>query len=476
MPPPDTFIGIDLGTSSLKGVAASSEGVTIASARASYPTQRPALGRAEQDPADWTVAFREVIRALAATVPQTSWAGIGLSGMIPTLVPIDANGSARMAITWEDARAEAEGEELRSSFGADALYARTGQWVDGRYLLPMYRWIERHDQGTAAETEALLGAKDYLFSWLTGERVTDPSTATGFGCFDLTETRWIDGLLPDVALPDIRKSSFSAEMRDAVADELEVPRRIPVTLGAADSVSAALGVGATEPGDCAYVWGTSTVVLGVAEDARLDPAHRFLVTPLALGDAFGLEMDLLSTGAAFGWTAGVFGVDGPSELLRLAERSSPGANGVTFLPYLAFGEQGALWDPALRGALDGLTIAHTREDIARALVEAIVVESRRAIGVLAEASASPREIRVTGAIAEEPFFLRELASATDRAVVAVEHPSAAAAGAAAIASGKRPTAHRAPNAIEPETTTTSFWDERQAEIDDLRGRLRRDRV
>jgi sugar (pentulose or hexulose) kinase len=474
MPQPDTFIGIDLGTSALKGVAISSDGVTIASARAGYPTHRPAVSRAEQDPADWIAAFGEVVRSLAANVPPTSWGGIGLSGMIPTLVPIDANGTGRLAITWEDARAEAEGQELRTSFGADDLYARTGQWVDGRYLVSMYRWIERHEVETAGAAAALLGAKDYLFSWLTGERVTDPSTATGFGCYDIRERRWIDELLPDIALPEIRESSFAAEMRDAIAELLELPARIPITLGAADSVCAALGVGATEPDDCAYIWGTSTVVLGVAEDARLDPAHRFLVTPLALGDRFGLEMDLLSTGAAFEWMAGVFGIDGPSEILRLAERSPAGANGVTFLPYLAFGEQGALWDPDLRGALDGLTIAHTRDDIARALVEAILVESRRAIAVLSEARVEPKEIRVTGAIAREQFFLGELANATGRAVVAAEHPSAAAAGAAALASGKRPAPRDAPSAIEPEATT-SFWDERQREIDDLRGRLGRDR-
>src|SRR4051794_30630651 len=286
--------------------------------------------------------------------------------MIPTLVTLDDRGEPNgPAITWEDARAEAEGEEFRTADGADDLYGRTGQWVDGRYLLPMVRWIERHDPDRAASTAVALGAKDFLFEWLTGERATDPSTATGFGCYDLGDERWIDALVPGVALPEVRESSFAAELLDDRAEELGVPRRIPVTLGAADSVCAALGVGARDPGDCAYVWGTSTVVLGVTPDLRRDRAHRFLVTPLATGTAFGLEMDLLSTGAALAWVSALFGVDGPAEVLRLAERSAPGANGVTFLPYLAFGEQGALWDPDLRGGLDGLTIAHTREDVAR---------------------------------------------------------------------------------------------------------------
>lgn len=465
------FVGIDLGTSGLKGVAISADVSVLASARRSYATHRPAPGRAEQDPAEWLLAFADVVAELTAQVPSDSWSGVGLSGMIPTLVTLNDRGEPNgPAITWEDARAESEAEELRDTVGGEDLYARIGQWVDGRFLLPMFRWIGRHDPERAASTTAMLGAKDFLFAWLTGHRATDPSTATGFGCYDLREERWIDELVPAMSLPDVRESSFAAELFDDRADELGLPRGVSVTLGAADSVCATLGVGATDPGDCAYVWGTSTVVLGVSTEVRLDPAHRFLVTPLAT-EGYGLEMDLLSTGAALAWVAELFDVDGPAEILRLAESSSPGANGVTFLPYLAFGEQGALWDPDLRGALDGLTVAHTREDVARALVEAIAVESRRAIEVLAESDIAAREIRATGAIATERFFLQELADATQRAVVPVELPSAAAAGAASIASGTAsPLVTATP--IEPDLGTSTFWEEQRERIDRLREQLR----
>jgi gluconokinase/xylulokinase len=472
VPNNEVFVGIDLGTSALKGLAISGGGRVIASARASYPTRRPAPGRAEQDPADWLSALGEVVADLTAQVPSDSWSGVGLSGMIPTLVTVNDRGEPNgPAVTWEDARAETEAEELRDAIGGDELYAPTGQWVDGRYLLPMFRWIERHDPDRAASTGAMVGAKDFLFESLTGERATDPSTATGFGCYDLGDGRWIDELVPDVALPDVRESSFSAGLLDERAGELGLPRGVRVTLGAADSVSAAVGIGATEPGACAYVWGTSTVVLGVTPNLRLDRAHRYLVTPLVGGDAFGLEMDLLSTGAALEWLAALFGVDGPSEVLSLAEGSTPGANGVTFLPYLAFGEQGALWDPDLRGALDGLTIAHTREDVARALVEAIAVESRRAVEVLAESNVAAQEIRATGAIASERSFLRQLANATQRAVVPVELPSAAAAGAASIASGTRPPLVAA-TPVEPDPGTSAFWDQERERVDGLRDKLR----
>jgi xylulokinase len=471
-PKSDVFVGIDLGTSALKGVATSADGSVIASARRSYATHRPAPGRAEQDPADWLSALAGVVADLTAQVPPDSWSGVALSGMIPTLVTLDDRGAPNgPAITWEDARAEAEGEELRNVIGGDELYTRTGQWVDGRYLLPMFRWIERHDPDRAASTAAMLGAKDLLFAWLTGERATDPSTATGFGCYDLGGGRWIDELVPDVALSDVRESSFAAWLLDDRADELGLPRGVRVTLGAADSVCAALGIGAAEPAACAYIWGTSTVVLGVTPDLRLDPAHRYLVTPLATGTAFGLEMDLLSTGAALAWVAALFGVDGSPEVLRLAEGSTPGANGVTFLPYLAFGEQGALWDPDLRGALGGLTIAHTREDVARALVEAIAVESRRIVEVLAESDVVAREIRATGPVVHEPFLLQQLANSTGCAVVPVELPSAAAAGAASIASGTSPPLG-ATKLIEPDPGTSPFWEEQRERIDGLREQLR----
>jgi len=470
-PGSDVFVGLDLGTSALKAAAVSVDGSVIASARAAYPTHRTGPGRAEQDPADWLSALREVLRDLIVGTPEGSWRGLGLSGMIPTLVTLDDRGEPNgPAITWEDARAEAEGEELRDSVGGE-LYARTGQWVDGRYLLPMFRWIERNDPDRAASTTAILGAKDFLFAWLTGERATDPSTATGFGCYDLREGRWIDELVPVASMPDVRASSFEATVLDDRADDLRIPRGMSVTLGAADSVSAALGIGSTEPGACAYVWGTSTVVLGVSPELRLDPAHRFLVTPLANGAAFGVEMDLLSTGAALAWLAAFLGLDGPAAVLQLAERSTRGANGVTFLPYLAFGEQGALWDPDLRGALDGLTVAHAREDVARALVEAIAVESRRAVDVLAASDVAATEIRAAGAIASERFFLQQLADATQRAVVPIEHASAAAAGAAAIASGRN-TAINVGDRIEPDATSSSFWEARRARIDDLRERLK----
>src|SRR5262249_6601885 len=131
------FIGLDLGTSGLKGVAVSASGAVLARGSAAYPTGRPTPGAYEQDPRDWIAAAEAGAAPLAAEVPTRRWRGVGLSAMIPTLVTAGADGQPNgPAVTWQDSRGDARGDELRERCGGEALYRRTGQWVDGRYLLP----------------------------------------------------------------------------------------------------------------------------------------------------------------------------------------------------------------------------------------------------------------------------------------------------------------------------------------------------
>jgi sugar (pentulose or hexulose) kinase len=195
-----------------------------------------------------------------------------------------------------------------------------------------------------------------------------------------------------------------------------------VCVGAADSVLGALGLGARAPGQVAYVAGTSTVILGVAGQPLLDPRHRFLVTPLAEPDRWGQEMDLLATGSALRWLAGLLGTDEKGNpldeagVIGLAAQVDPGEAPVV-LPYLSPGEQGALWDPALSGTVTGLTLGHDRRHLARGLVNGIVLESRRCLDVLAAAGQHGADLLVAGGSAETAAFRADLADATGRRVI-----------------------------------------------------------
>ena len=415
----------------MKGVAMSNDGTLVATASATYETARPLPGRAEQDPSDWFSAVTDVVASLSGTVPAERWAGIGLSAMLPTLVLADGVGaSLGPAITWEDDRADPDGERFRAEAGEDDVYRETGQWVDGRYLIPMLRWIAREEPDRSERAVWVLGAKDHLFFRLTGEVATDPSTAAGFGCYSLASGRWNDELAGEAAtkLPPVEPSSSKRGLHADAATALGLRAGMPVVVGAADSVCGALGAGATGR---VSLWGTSTVIIGMSEALAPDAAHRYLVTPLALGDRWGLEMDLVSTGSAIAWLAGMLSVT-EGELFELAASSPPGANGTSFLPYLGFGEQGALWDPTLRGEIGHLTLAHTRADVARAMLEGIALEVRRCVRVLDEAGVPPGPLVVAGGAAGSEMFAGMLAGATGATVTRIENGKWVSARGAAI--------------------------------------------
>jgi xylulokinase len=484
----DVYIGLDLGTSGLKAVALSASGAILARASAAYPTHQPAAGAYEQDPGDWLRAVEQVVAGLGQAVPVRRWRAIGLSGMLPTLVTLGPDGRPTgPAITWQDARADELGDEFRERCGAADLYRLTGQWVDGRYLLPMFGRITGVDPARAAATATIASAKDYLFAWLTGELATDPSTASGYGCYELESGHWNaaavaqadlpgEGLAlladgPTVpgqgpALPMVWPSATSRPLRAEAAARLGCPQ-VPVVLGAADSVLGALGLGVREPGQVAYIAGTSTVILGIADRLVLDPDHRFLVTPLAVPGCWGLEMDLLATGSAITWLAGLLGGDlDAAGLVELAAGTDPGRAPV-LLPYLTPGEQGALWDPLLRGAITGLDLGHGREDLARALVNGILLESRRCLAVLDETCGPGHAVEVAGGSAAAPSFRADLADAARRPVSMPrdDDTNHSARGAALIAAlgadggwpdGAFPAASLA---AEPDEARAKLWDD-----------------
>jgi xylulokinase len=477
----EVVIGIDLGTSSLKAVAIDPDGRVLARANSAYPTSRPEEGAAEQSPADWIAAFHAVAAAIGISVEPSRWVAIGLSGMLPTLVCLDeARAVVGPAITWEDGRAEAEAAQLTERVGNDVLYRLTGQRLDGRYLLPMFSRLKNSRNPLLSEVTTIAGAKDYLFWFLTGELLTDPSTAAGYGAYDLDRRGWNGAVLEQASspeLPDVVPSSDHRPILPALAAVIGCPPGLPVVLGAADSVLGAYGLGASSQGDVAYIAGTSTVILGYSDELLLDPRQRYLVTPTA-GDGFGMEMDLLATGAAHSWLANLFDMPGGAvEIAALAATVSASAHPL-FLPYLTPGEQGALWDPSLTGTLHGMTLRTGRAETARALVSGIIVESRRAIGVLSDAFGSFQsgDIMLSGSSASTAAFRQDLADATQRTVLAqpqaTDHSAIGAAHLAARAAlGWQISTSRPANVTRPDLARGSFWEDLAQEHDALRQSL-----
>jgi xylulokinase len=444
------LLGIDLGTSAVKvaavddgaarGGAASagqaSAGAVVAEGSADFSTDSALPHQAEQSPADWLEATRRAMQALDETLRsrERDWpsrvGAIGLTGQLPTLVCLGDQGTIGPAVTWKDGRADSwAASRLEGQRGRH--YARTGMPIDGRYLAPMFQF---HFAGRAGEVRTVLSAKDYLLHALTGLALTEPSTAAGYGVYDLNEQRFASDLcafwnLPERVLPQVRPANaLAGAVSRPGAELLGLPEGIPVSTGAADSVSASFAMAGLDERVISISFGSSAVILGASAAPRLDPAARYLVTPHVEAPWYGREMDLLASGTGYRWLSSLFGW-AEGDIDAQAARSSPGASGLFFPPYLAGGEQGALWNPRLRGALFGLSLGHSRADIARAYLEGVFFEVKRCVEVLAETT--PIEsVRVGGKIVHSASSMQMLADILGVPVSEAAERSPAAVGAA----------------------------------------------
>jgi xylulokinase len=432
-------LGIDLGTSAVKVVAVGFDGGLIGEGAASFSTLSILPHQAEQAPADWLQALSSAMQALRRSVGHAGrfdWsrriAAIGLTGQLPTLVCLSDHGPVAPAITWQDGRADAWAAARVSACRAH-LYERTGMPIDGRYLAPMLQF----HFAARGEVRSILSAKDYLLSVLTGLRATEPSTAAGYGVYDLQEQCFSKDLcefwnLSRTLLPQLLPAnSLAGPLGEAGAALLGLPAGIPVSTGAADSVCAAYAMAGLDEGVVSVGFGSSAVIIGATAGRRLDRSARYLVTPHVVDGWYGREMDLLASGTGYRWLSELFGwQDGGID--EHAAESIPGARGLCFPPYLGGGEQGALWNPRLHGAIVGLTLRHSRSDIARAYLEGVFYEIRRCIEVLAETT-PVESLRVSGNLVHSQSSTQMLADIVQRPVGTVAGKSPAAIGAALLA-------------------------------------------
>ncbi|MGH6880184.1 xylulokinase [Hypericibacter sp.] len=437
-------LGIDLGTSAIKAVAIDDAGTAVASSDSPYPTHADLPGQAEQEPSHWLQAAATAVGNIGSQLGP-AWpaklASIGLTGQLPTLVCLGENGALGRAIAWTDSRADQWATERLDRDRRRHFYRQTGMPIDGRYLAPMFQF---HWQARRSVVRRILSAKDFLCFALTGRAVTDPSTAAGYGVYGIADKRWDPALcafweLDPQFLPEIAPANTIAGPLNAAGSRLlGLPEGLPVFVGAADSVAGALAMGGLAEGSVSIVMGSSTIVIATGREALLDPEARYLLTPHALEGWYGREMDLLSTGTGFRWLCGLLGWNAEQFEVR-AQRSPPGANGLCFSPYLAGGEQGALWNPALRGVLHGLTLQHDPADIARAFLEGVYFEIRRCLDVLSDSSPAGSDrsgaIVLSGHAAENPGLMRMLADVLDRPVRCFTHRSPSAIGAALLGFG-----------------------------------------
>jgi xylulokinase len=439
------FLGLDVGTSGVKAILVAEDGDVAASATVSLTLDTPHPGWAEQDPEAWWQASRSAIRDLLAAQPNARVAAVGISGQMHSSVFLDKHGAViRPALLWCDGRTTNECREIVQRAGGEANLRK---WVCNAALegftLPKVLWLRNHEPDAFARLATVLLAKDFVRVRLTGSVATEPSDASGTLMFDPTHLRWSRDMLEAVdlspsLLPDVGGSAeVLGRITPAAAALTGLSAGTPVVGGGADNACGAAGVGVIRPGEAVSSWGTSGTVLAPTAEPRVDlklRAHTFCHVAPGVWYVIGV---VLSAGGAFAWYRDQFARDLPErerDALLVAEAAvaSPGADGVTFLPYLQ-GERTPHRDASLRGAFTGLSLAHTRAHLTRAVLEGVCFALRDSLEILRELDLVPEQLLLTGGGAKSAFIRQLQADIFGLPVTTVNREEGGAYGAALLA-------------------------------------------
>jgi xylulokinase len=405
-----TLVGLDVGTSAVKGVAIDEDGHVLATASAEYPLSRPQPGWSEQEPEDWWRAAQDVLSRL----PEGP---VGLSGQMHGLVVLDAEQRVlRPAILWNDQRTAAECAEIEERIGLARLLELTGNRALTGFTAPKLLWLRRHEPELYGRIQHALLPKDYVRLRLNGELATDVADASGTLFFDVRRRCWSDEVCRELEIP--------LGWLPSVHESTEIA-------GAGDQAAAALGVGIARPGPVSVVLGTSGVVFSALSAYAHDPEGRLHAFCHAVPDTWHAMGVMLNAAGSAAWLRDILAA-GFTELDDEAARWPPGSEGLLFAPYLT-GERTPHPDPDARGAFVGLSVRHDRGALWRAMLEGVAYGLRDSLELLREVGARPESGRVSGGGARSELWLRILASVLGLPLETTESEEGSAFGAALLA-------------------------------------------
>jgi xylulokinase len=406
----DVLIGLDVGTSGVKGIAVTPDGEIVATEEEGYPLSTPEPGWAEQDPDDWW-------RASEAVLTRLPDGPVGLSGQMHGLVSLgDGDRVLRPAILWNDQRTGEECDEIERRLGLDRLIELTGNRALTGFTAPKLLWLARHEPETYARIHSVLLPKDYVRLRLTGEHAIDAADASGTLLYDVGARRWSEEVCAALDVP--------GEWLPPASESTEVA-------GAGDQAAGALGVGIVEPGPVSVVLGTSGVVFAVLPGYAPDAQARVHVFCHAVPGTWHAMGVMLSAAGSLAWLRDILGT-GYGTLDAEAARWAPGVEGLMFAPYLQ-GERTPHADPDVRGAFTGLSLRHDQGALARAVLEGVAYGLRDSLELLRALGVEPSVGRVSGGGARSELWVRIAASVLGLPLELTESDAGAAFGAALLA-------------------------------------------
>ena len=414
-----TILTLDLGTSSVRGTLYSIDGEELFSAAHSYAPEFLNDGRVRQAPSSWNDGVLEVLRRCGDASGETDASPqvIAVTSQRASVIPVDESGTALYdAIMWQDKTTHAECREIERQISNKEAYSITGLRIDPYFSAPKIMWLKGNEPDIFKRSKAFLGVQDYVVLMLTGKMVTDHSQACRTLLMDIRSREWSPRMLEICAVDESRlpalvaPGSIVAPLLPKIAEATHLPSHTRVLLAGGDQQVAAIGMGVITEGTAEANTGTGSFLIAPVAEPVLHPEEKTLCSAAAIPGQWVAEAGVLTTGILYSWFAAEFTSTFTSdsedfaEINKLVKESPPGANGIIALPHFK-GSAAPFWNPYAKGLFFNLTLANTRADMARALLESVVLDMGANLKLLQELLPRPiAEVVIAGGLTRFDLF------------------------------------------------------------------------
>lgn len=429
----DYYVGIDLGTSSVKTLLLSGDGQAVASVTKEYPLYFPENGWSEQNPEDWYNQTLSALEELFRNIDARKVRSFSFSGQMHGLVMLDRSDKViRPALLWNDSRSQLQTDSLNED--KDFLLDNTANIAFAGFTLPKLLWIKENEPENYAEINRIMLPKDYVAYRLSGSFCTDVSDASGTLYFDVENRCWSKEILAKYGiknewLPEVLESDECAgtlipELAEALGTD-----EVKIIIGAGDNAAAAVGTGTVRDGDCNISLGTSGTIFTVSDKFSLDrdsAIHSFC----SASRNYHQMACMLSAAVCCNWWVEKILRDSYGSVL--GKENSLGENQVMFLPYL-MGERSPLNDTKVRGMFYGMSLDTDKDDMSLAVLEGVAFALRHNIDIIRNMGIDIKKSNVCGGGTKNKLWLKIIANVLDIELNIPENQEGAALGAALLA-------------------------------------------
>ncbi len=437
------YIGLDVGTSSLKTILINSRGKILAISNNRYPVYAPKQGWSEQDPQDWWRACIKGIKNVidVSGISSQYISAIGLSGQMHGAVFLaDGIKPLRRAILWNDQRTAKQCEYIeKKAGGRKKLIEMTGNPALTGFTAPKIIWLRDNELQIYKKVKHVLLPKDYIRFRLTGQYATDVSDASGMLLVDIKKRKWHDRLIDKLELSRdwfakcYESSEITGFVTSNVARMIGLPSGLPVVAGAGDQSAGAVGTGIVSTGIVSATIGTSGVVFAYSDNPQFDSIGRMHTMCHAIKGKWCIFGCMLSAGGALQWAKDTLYPNmSYDELISSANKAPIGCEGLFFLPYLT-GERTPHADPYARACFIGLASRTDRNSIIRAVIEGVTFGMKTQVDIIRELGIKIKQIRLSGGGAKNKFWRQMQADMYNAPVLTVNTTEGSAFGAAILA-------------------------------------------